>query len=83
MHNGGEQEGHDMRVGSLPCVPKSSECGVFTSEMRLERECGGGVDVFESQAGELGLSIWVMVEGCPETVWGRGCDMIPWCAVVH
>lgn len=23
--------------------------------------------------------IWVMIEGCPEKLWGQGSDMIAWC----
>ena len=68
MHN----EGHNMSVGYLSDLPKFSRCRVFTLEMH---EAGGAVwrwsGCFESQAEELGLYIWKMVEGRPEKVLRR------------
>ena len=32
-----EEKGHNMSVVHLPDVLKSSRCGLFTSEVRLER----------------------------------------------
>lgn len=25
------------------------------------------------------LSMWIMIEGCPDKVWGQGSDRIAWC----
>lgn len=34
---------------------------------------------FESQAEELGLYIWIMVEGYPEKFLGQRSNVIAWC----
>lgn len=37
VHSGGEQKGYNISVGHSRGMPKSSRCGVFMSEMRLDR----------------------------------------------
>lgn len=37
VHSGGEQKGYNISVGHSHGMPKSSRCGVFMSEMRLDR----------------------------------------------
>lgn len=56
MHNGGERKGHTMSVGYLPPPPKSSGRGMFTSEVRLERPCGDGLDAAKARQGNWGFA---------------------------
>lgn len=44
-----------MSVVHLPDVLRSSRCGLFASEMRLERWCRGGVDALKARQKNSGF----------------------------
>lgn len=50
----GGSRGAQEEIGHVPKVPRSSRCGVFIPEPRLERECRGEVNVVEGQAFYVG-----------------------------